>query len=1098
MPKFREPLFHLSLCLPIDETEGAQSQLDTPHTAAYVKGDTAATREDTIVKDRTHSRIARYLATILTVVLFALASCGGPQTPEEPQSNEPAPLPQTPREVSLEAAETMEAPTAEEAVAVFVSGEVVAVVAGDVRPLEIGDTLSQGAVIQVEADGYAEIQLADRALLRLDANTQLTLERLVLSENEIRATARVGEGSVLSRVERLTGRDNFNLRSDAVVAGVRGTRFKLTVAPDGESTVAVEEGRVSLLPPEVDIAVLEQQYGEESEILAELAPVVEGSQQITLGSESLREVGERLTESLQGASGEDVRRAFESAGASLAEQVPPADQINPESQRQLRELSQQRFVPLRTETAPDLLPLRLTAEPESAVIVVETPEGRQLRGRGTFAGLFEEGDEIAITLRAEGFETRSFRVTMEEGRGYTATVTLPELPESEQSEQSAEGEQEAPETVDTEPAEEEQAAQRVSVEERDFDFAPPEDLNLPEPVFLTVLTRPGRAEIRSGGSVIGRGSAFVETEVGERLTFSAELDGFAPATRSVEITAEMDPVVEITLEPRVTTEQIVVVTEPSSAEILLDGERVGRGRVARTFETGRQLSFTARAQGYFEASRTITVRQGSGGTYRLRLEEEPRVKEITLVTEPASTRITVNGEFAGRGRHTARYEWGSELTLELSAPGYIARSERITVREEGPSRFEFSLDEEPQFATLTVEPIPGDARVLINGAEARRGERIREFEIGRTVTVVASRAGFERLERQVEIEEDLRLELRLEPTPIEGVVSYAGGALVRGFAVAGEDLLFADSAGRIYRYTLEGDEMWSFESGNAPNENSIPVIAGGRVYFTGAAEALAVDLENGELLFRTSLDEDGSHLFGRTVTPLDDGRVLFPDNRGVRILSGSDGSTTERIEISGGARSSVAVDGRGVLVDQNGLFHLLDLEEASVVDSIPTGLVQPVAARPAILGSRAVAVDRRGNAAAVDLASGELLWERQVSGEGLFSDPLTAAGTVYFTSGETLYALDPETGENVFAPIPDVDTPPVASRGSIFVGSGEELLELDPRSGTLTRRLSLGVGVSGRPVAIGERLVVGTAEGSFVVVNRTGWAAVAAFRETGE
>ncbi|MFW6216045.1 MAG: PQQ-binding-like beta-propeller repeat protein, partial [Alkalispirochaetaceae bacterium] len=800
------------------------------------------------------------------------------------------------------------------------------------------------------------------------------------------------------------------------------------------------------------------------------------------------EVGDRLIETLRNAEGEEIRRAFESAGASLAEQVPPADQINPESLRELRELGRQRLIPLRTETLPTLLPLRLTTEPSSAQLVVRTPSGREVGGSGRFEGVFEQGDELSVTARAEGFESRSFDITMEGEQGYTATITLPELPEREQPDEDEEEQEERGEAGEDETGEGE-ATEVPSVEEREISFSPPEDLDLPEPVFLTVLTRPGRARIIRNGSTLGEGSAFIETEVGERISLEAELDGFLPVRRTVEVTAEMEPVVEIRLEPQVTSEEIVVVTEPSNAEIFFDGSRVGRGTVSRSFETGEQFSVVARAEGYFEANRTITVRPGSGGTYRLELEEEPRVKEITLLADPPSTRIEVNGEFAGRGRHTARYEWGSQLEVELSAPGYLGSSERITVREDGPERFEFSLEEEPEFATLTVQSVPGDARILINGREARRGEQAREFEIGRSVTVEASRPGFEPLERQLTIEEDRRLELRLEPAPVEGEVDYAGDPLVRGFAVAGEDLLFADREGRIYRYTIEGDEIWSHQSANAPNENSIPVVGNGRVYLTGAAEAIALDLDTGEQLFRLPLSEESSHLFGRTVTSLEEGRVLFPDNQGIQLLSGEDGSLVSRIDIPNGGRSSVAVAGNGVLVDQDGVFHIIDLDDLTVVGTVETALVQPVAARPGIVENVAVAVDRRGRAAGVDLEAEELLWEREVSSGGLFSDPLATGEGVFFTSDGSLYALEAQTGRPLFESIAGITTPPAAAEGSLFVGRGTEVLELDPGTGAVRRSLDLGAEVTGRPAIIGERLVVATEEGRFLVINRTGWVA---------
>lgn len=1025
------------------------------------------------------------LGLALSAVLL-LTACGGPQTPEEQEREGPPRLPQTPAEVTLETTEMVEAPTAQQAVVVFLSGEVTAVTNGSTAPVSIGDALEEGAVLRVGENGYCEIQLGDRAIIRIEAETQLALERLALTENRLRATARVDSGEILSRLERLTGRDGFNIRTSGVVAGVRGTRFKVGVSPEGESTIAVEEGRVALLPSELDIEILREQYGEEAEILAELAPVVEASRQVTVPPERLREVAAQLIEALQGAEGEAVRAAFESAGASLAGEVPATDEINPESRRELREFGDTAFRSLRTEASPTLAPLRLSAEPESARIIVRTPEGREIVSSGSFSGLFEAGDDLSVTVRAGGFESRSFDLTMDEQRGFSATVTLPEVPGAE--EERAEDEEEPAGTANTENGDASEVSS-AEVVEPNLDLTASQDLDLPEPVFLTVLTRPGRARISSGGRSLGVGSAFVETEVGETLRFRAELEGYEPAEQTVSVTAEMEPLVELSLEEQVVTERIEVVTAPPQAEIHLNGERVGRGRFSELFETGRQLTFTAEAEGYFEASRTITVRPGSGGTYRLTLEEQPRVKRVTLVTDPRSARISVNGAFAGRGSHTGQYEWGEELSIELSAPGYLSSRERITVEEDGPSRFSFALEEEPQFVTLSVDVVPGDARISFNGREAGSGSVRREFQEGATVRVSAGRAGFRSVEREVEVAADQRVELRLEPAPVERIVEYAGAPLIRGVVGAGETLLFADSGGRVYRYSLEGEELWSYESSNSPNENSLPVVQEEQVYFSGSAEAVALSLDTGEVLYRRSLGEESSHLFGRTVTPVGAGRFLFPDNRGVTLFSVEDGAAVSRVELPEGARSSAAIwqENRAVVVDQSGTFHLIDLSSGEPVLSVASGLVQPVAARPVVVGSIALAVDRRGNGAAVDLAEGILLWERQLSGGGLFSDPVARGRTVYFTAGGQLHAVDPETGEPVFASLDSITTPPLLEDEAIYVGRGRELLEVDPASGTRRRTLELPAELSGRPGLLGERIVVGSLEGSFFVINRTGW-----------
>ncbi|MFP4427463.1 MAG: hypothetical protein ACLFPP_13495, partial [Spirochaetaceae bacterium] len=89
----------------------------------------------------------------------------------------------------------------------------------------------------------------------------------------------------------------------------------------------------------------------------------------------------------------------------------------------------------------------------------------------------------------------------------------------------------------------------------------------------------------------------METEVGETMRFRAELDGYEPMERTVSVTAEMEPLVELALKEQLVTERIEVVTTPREAEISVNGERVGRGRYAERFETGRQITVTAEEEG---------------------------------------------------------------------------------------------------------------------------------------------------------------------------------------------------------------------------------------------------------------------------------------------------------------------------------------------------------------------------------------------------------------------------------------------------------------------------------------------------------------------
>lgn len=121
--------------------------------------------------------------------------------------------------------------------------------AGRTLEAEPGLELGGGDVVETGRDGTAILQLAGRVELKLRENTRLSLDSLE------EAGIRVGlaRGSLFSRVTgRLTGR--YSVRTDAAVAGVRGTEFfvaygrRIDELPD--VWLCVNEGSVEVEIPQ--------------------------------------------------------------------------------------------------------------------------------------------------------------------------------------------------------------------------------------------------------------------------------------------------------------------------------------------------------------------------------------------------------------------------------------------------------------------------------------------------------------------------------------------------------------------------------------------------------------------------------------------------------------------------------------------------------------------------------------------------------------------------------------------------------------------------------------------------------------------------------
>jgi hypothetical protein len=94
-------------------------------------------------------------------------------------------------------------------------------------PLNVGDKLEEGDVIETGPDGRIEITLGDKSTIRIGPNSRVTMSGFACTraqENESRIT--ISPGSIWSKVSTvLGGKAKFEVRTGSGVSGVRGTEF---------------------------------------------------------------------------------------------------------------------------------------------------------------------------------------------------------------------------------------------------------------------------------------------------------------------------------------------------------------------------------------------------------------------------------------------------------------------------------------------------------------------------------------------------------------------------------------------------------------------------------------------------------------------------------------------------------------------------------------------------------------------------------------------------------------------------------------------------------------------------------------------------------
>ena len=141
--------------------------------------------------------------------------------------------------LSAPATSVAQAPTAAVARAVSVQGVVEARRAGQAswQPVKLNDTFSPGDTIRVGERSRADLAMLDQSVLRLNANTELTVEPVKDQRTGVVNLLR-GASHFFSRGPR-----SLEVQTPFTVAGVRGTEFYIGLEPD-RALLTVFEGTV--------------------------------------------------------------------------------------------------------------------------------------------------------------------------------------------------------------------------------------------------------------------------------------------------------------------------------------------------------------------------------------------------------------------------------------------------------------------------------------------------------------------------------------------------------------------------------------------------------------------------------------------------------------------------------------------------------------------------------------------------------------------------------------------------------------------------------------------------------------------------------------
>ncbi len=324
--------------------------------------------------------------------------------------------------------------------------------------------------------------------------------------------------------------------------------------------------------------------------------------------------------------------------------------------------------------------------------------------------------------------------------------------------------------------------------------------------------------------------------------------------------------------------------------------------------------------------------------------------------------------------------------------------------------------------------------------------------------------------------------------------------------VGGGRVYAMDARNRIRAFDVAtGKEQWKADL--AENEEDDDVVAGGLAFWngrlyatTGFAKIVALDAASGKEIWRRALAApvhgapavDAGRVFVSTINNVlyglsaADGRELWPAYQAINEAAGVLGTAApvpadESVIAAFSSGDIVAVrasSGRAIWTES--------LAPARRTDELAS--VTHIRGRPVVDGSRVFAVSYGGQLAALNLRTGERIWDREIG--GLFGPWVAGKYLFVLSTNQELVCLTKDDGSIVWvAQLPAFENenkredpilwagPVVAGGRLIVVGSNGKALFLSPVDGRIAGRMTLGAGARQVPIVAGNRLFVVTDDG---------------------
>lgn len=204
------------------------------------------------------------------------------------------------------------------------------------------------------------------------------------------------------------------------------------------------------------------------------------------------------------------------------------------------------------------------------------------------------------------------------------------------------------------------------------------------------------------GEEVGRTPLFtpVPINVGRRVLRVTKAPEYLPIERTVDVFKDTPVSLTLKLEPAVRMAEVTVSTlGAEGVTLFLDGRALGPTPFRGDVPTGSH-TFAARAAGFRETLKTVTITQGQPLNLTMTLVKVPNEGKLRVVAEPADAQIMVDGRM-GTGSWEGLLAAGGH-ELRVSRPGYEEHVTDVSLSPGQDRTLEVALSKSQSWVWWTV------------------------------------------------------------------------------------------------------------------------------------------------------------------------------------------------------------------------------------------------------------------------------------------------------------------------------------------------------------------------------------------------------------